>query len=163
MSRATFLDFAAVNDRAAATTKKLQKQQILAEYFRALVDKDLPIAVRFASGRAFRATDERVLGVSGSIVSDVILRLTKLDPQEFYDLAVKHGEIGEALFIIWSRTKPGEGAAARPRDPLTLQDIAYSFDRLSSTGNVARKKDILHELFTGCAHAREAAYLAKII
>jgi len=33
---ATLQQFAAVNDAAASTTKKLQKQAILGEYFRAL-------------------------------------------------------------------------------------------------------------------------------
>src|SRR3954452_13824118 len=104
---ATLHEFAAVNDRAAATTKKLEKQQILAEYFRTLAeDDDLRLAVRYASGRAFAATDERVLGVSGAIVSDVILAMTKLDPGEYHALVVRNGEIGEALAIIWSRKTP---------------------------------------------------------
>ena len=45
---ATLREFAAVNDAAAATTKKLQKQAILAEYFRTLDDEDLRLSVRYA-------------------------------------------------------------------------------------------------------------------
>ena len=48
---ASLREFAAVNDAAAATTKKLQKQAILAEYFRTLDDEDLRLAIRFAAGR----------------------------------------------------------------------------------------------------------------
>src|SRR5689334_19420800 len=92
MLPATLHDFAAVNDRAAATTKKLEKQKILAEYFRALSEDDLRLAVRFSGGRAFAATDERVLGVSGAIVSDVILTMTKIDPGEYQTLVVRNGE-----------------------------------------------------------------------
>jgi hypothetical protein len=69
----TLREFATVNDAAAATTKKLQKQAALAEYFRGLDERDLRLAVRFAGGRAFAATDERVLNVGGSLVSDVVL------------------------------------------------------------------------------------------
>ena len=38
MSQATLLDFANANDQAAATTKKLQKQAILANYFKTIDD-----------------------------------------------------------------------------------------------------------------------------
>src|SRR5688572_14684308 len=94
---ATLLEFARVNDAAAATPKKLQKYAILAEYFRRLEDRDLRLAVRFAAGRTFAATDERVTAVGGAIVSDVILRLLRVNPQEYYDTVVASGEIGEAL------------------------------------------------------------------
>jgi len=46
VSHATLLQFAQVNDAAAATTKKLQKYAILAEYFRSLSDEDLRSRVR---------------------------------------------------------------------------------------------------------------------
>src|SRR5438105_14483747 len=91
MSQATLLDFATVNDAAAATTKKLQKYAILAEYFRPLEDQDLRRAVRFCGGRAFAATDERVLAVGGAIVSDVVLALLKVDPPVYYDTVVASG------------------------------------------------------------------------
>jgi len=38
VTRATLLDFAQANDQAAATTKKLQKQSILSNYFRTIED-----------------------------------------------------------------------------------------------------------------------------
>src|SRR5256885_889014 len=104
MSAATLLEFARVNDSVAATTGKLKKQEILAKYFGSLEETDLRLAARFASGRAFAATDERVLGVSGAIVSDVILAMFKLDPRAYYDLVVRAGEIGEALATIVART-----------------------------------------------------------
>jgi DNA ligase-1 len=105
---ATLLQFAHVNDSAAATPKKLQKQSILAAYFRALeAPADLRLAVRLASGRAFAATDERVLAVGGAIVWDVTLAIVGLDPHAFHDLVVRSGEIGEAIAQIW----PGDAAS----------------------------------------------------
>jgi DNA ligase-1 len=161
MPAANLHDFAAVNDRAAATTKKLQKQQILGEYFRAIQDDDdLRLAVRYSGGRAFAATDERVLGTSGAIVSDVILTMTKIDPGEYHALIVRNGEIGEALAIIWEQTKLDARGNAQA---LTLKEVAQAFEDLAATGNVARKKEFVRELFSRCTHPREAAYLAKII
>src|SRR4029453_16589142 len=125
---ATLLEFARVNDAAAATTKKLQKQAILAEYFRTLDDDDLRRAVRFAAGRNFAATDERVTAVGGAIVSDVLLALLKVDPHAFWDTVVKSGEIGEALSKL--------GASARGTGDPPVQNA--SSDASTQHGQVAR-------------------------
>src|SRR5438105_2023304 len=107
MPGATLLSFSLINDALAATTKKLQKQAILGDYLRALTgDQDLRLAVRYAGGRAFAATDERVLGASGAVVSDAILSLLPIEPSAFYDLVIKSGEIGEALANIWRSQDP---------------------------------------------------------
>ena len=169
---ATLLEFARANDGAAATPKKLEKQSILAEYFRALDETDLRLAVRYASGRAFAATDERVLNVGWSIVSHVILDLLRLDPRSYHDVVVRSGEIGEALSQVWLdhrmvqaiSANANHGLVARATSgPLTLQDIAIAFDELAATGFVERKRRIVRDLFSRCVDPREAAYLAKII
>src|SRR3954470_21145168 len=102
MPRATLIGFARVNDAAAATTKKLQKYAILADYFRAIEDDDdLRLAVRYAGGRPFAVADERVLNVGGALVSDAALAILDLDPGDYHDLCVRSGEIGEALSAAW--------------------------------------------------------------
>ena len=91
-----------MNDAAAATPKKLQKQSILAGYLRALSDDaDLRLAVRYAGGRPFAGSDERVLNVGWRFVSDVILSLLHLDPGDYHDLVIASGDIGEALTKVW--------------------------------------------------------------
>src|SRR5215213_9967024 len=120
MPSATLLAFARVNDAAAATTKKLQKYAILAEYFRSIEnDEDLRRAVRFAGGRTFASTDERVLAVGGAIVSDVVLRLLRVDPRLYHDTVVSSGEIGEALAKLWHR-RPALASSRQSAAPLTL-------------------------------------------
>src|SRR5207244_3074957 len=57
VARATLKDLARVKDAVAAVPGKLAKQSLLAEYFRALEDSDLRLAVRFSAGRTFAATD----------------------------------------------------------------------------------------------------------
>ena len=181
----TLVEFAQINDAAAATSKKLRKQAILADYFRKLDEPDLRLAVRFAAGRHFAATDERVLNAGWSKVSDVALSLLKLDPREFHDLIVRNGEIGEALSEVWTRSTgfqpvpntsestndfisqskiASHGLEARATgNTLSLADIASAFDQLAATGNAQRKRELLRELFARCVHPREAAYLAKLL
>src|SRR5579871_1545311 len=153
---ATLREFAEVNDQVAATTKKLQKQSILANYFRTLDESDLRLAVRYSAGRNFPSTDERVLGVGWSAVNDVVLSLVNLDPDTFHNLVVSHGETGEALARVW----PTQTA---PTTPLTLADLSTVFDTLSATGNMSRKRELLYSLYSRCSHPRESAYLSKII
>lgn len=166
MSTATLRQFAEVNDAAAATTKKLQKQAILANYFRTLDDDDddLRRAVRFAAGRPFAATDERVLNVGGALVSEVVLEILRIDPRDYRDLVVTSGEIGEGIAKVWNqRPTANESPADPPRDALTLKAVSEAFDALASTGVRESKRSILLDLFSRCEHPREAAYLAKII
>ena len=170
---ATLLEFAQANDGAAATSSKLQKQSILAEYFRKLDESDLRLAARYAAGRTFAATDERVLNVGWSIVSDVVLSILRLDPRAYHDLVVHSGEIGEALSSVWPEretdcqsigTQENHGLVARATGgSLTLQDLAAAFDELAATGVAERKREMLFDLFARCNHRREAAYIAKII
>jgi DNA ligase-1 len=168
---ADLLNFALVNDAAAATASKLKKLATLATYFRSLEDdEDLRRGVRFAAGRAFPTTSQRVLNVGGRIVGDVLLAILKVQPARFYDAVVRSGEIGEALSKLWPPAtedvpEPNRKSqiADRKTPALTLGDVSMAFDDLSSTGRAERKREILTELFTRCRHPREATYLAKII
>src|SRR6266850_897764 len=164
-------DLAAVCDAAAGTASKLKKQEMLSNYLRGLDESDLRLAIRFIAGRTFSETDERNLSVGGAIVTDVIFSILKVDPQEFWPLVVRNGEIGEALAQVW----PAHGAGCAAEEPasmipspqvegsLTLRELADAFDDLARTGIVQRKREILRRLFTRCIHPREAAYLTKII
>ena len=164
---APLLDFAAANDAAAGTTKKLAKTAILADYLRNLLDdEDVRRAVRYAAGRPFPATAERNLNVGGATVGDVAVGLLKLEPREYHDLVVKAGEVGEALSKVWDRRS--RGAVVKPKvppppPPLTLADVSVAFDEIAATGTVERKKEVLAELLSRCAERREAAYVAKVI
>jgi len=146
--------FVQVNDAAAATSKKLEKQRLLAEYFRSLDDEELRLAVRYCEGRAFSSTDERTLQTGGAIVSDVVLSVLGLEERVYHNLILRHGEIGNAIATVW---KPSQ------RSSLNLRDLASAFDELAMTGNVQQKKSILREMFERCGEGREAAYLTKII
>ena len=145
MPAATLYDFAVANDAAAATTRKLQKQAVLSQYFRTLDEQDLRRAVRFAAGRAFAATDERVLNVGGAIVGEVVRSLLKLDPAALHELYIRHGELGNALREAW----PEPTISDTGWTPLLLSDLAAAFDDLAATGNWENKSEILTGLLIG--------------
>jgi DNA ligase-1 len=159
---ATLLRFAEANDAAAATSKKLQKQAILGDYFREIGDEaDLRLAVRYAAGRVFPSTDERVLNVGGALMSDAVLALVDLSPHELHALSIKSGEIGEALGAIWeTRRKTAPPPADRP---LTLAAMADCFAEIARLSRRENKLVALIDLLSRARTNREAAYLGKII
>ena len=160
----TLSAFAAANDAAAATTKKLAKQAALAEYLRALDDADLPRAVRFAAGRAFANTDERVLGVSGAAVRDVIVAVFELPEGDWHARTVRNGEAGEAMAELWQeQIDPRDADRWEGRPPLTLGDLQEVWDALAAVGQQETKRDLLRDLFVRLRTPREAAYAGKII
>ena len=64
-------------ERIAATTKKLEKIAIVAEYLSASDAEEAGIAAIFLSGRAFPAFDERTLQIGGSLLWKVVVELAE--------------------------------------------------------------------------------------
>ncbi|MFI5376293.1 MAG: ATP-dependent DNA ligase [Candidatus Rokuibacteriota bacterium] len=62
---ALLADLADLRARVAASGGRLEKRRLVAEYLRALPPDDLARAVTYLSGRAFPASDPRVLNVRG--------------------------------------------------------------------------------------------------
>lgn len=180
---ATLQQFAQVNDAVAATASKLQKQTILAEYLTSLSESDLRLAVRFAEGRVFAATDERVLSVGGAMIWDIAQAITGLSVDVLGPMVVRHGEIGEALAQAWPADLNAAASADENDDdlltalqrinkhsvslnstePVTLQELSDAFDRIADARGVEPKRAILFDLYLRCRTGREAAYLTKII
>jgi DNA ligase-1 len=70
------LRLAELCERIAATTKKLEKTDILADYLRSRELRDAAISAVFLSGRAFPAFDERTLQVGGSLLWKLVVDLS---------------------------------------------------------------------------------------
>jgi len=67
--------FAETSERIAATSKKLEKTAIVADYLRSREVGDAAIAAVFLSGRAFPAFDERTLQIGGSLLWKLVVEL----------------------------------------------------------------------------------------
>ena len=59
-------------DAIAATTKKLQKTTIVADYLRSRTMDEAAVSAVFLSGRAFPAWEEATLQVGGSLLWRVV-------------------------------------------------------------------------------------------
>jgi DNA ligase 1 len=80
--RFTMQQLAETCERIAATTKKLEKTAIVANYLRSCEIGDAAISAVFLSGRAFPAFDERTLQIGGSALWKAVVELAALSRGE---------------------------------------------------------------------------------
>lgn len=146
-------DFTVTANRIAATTKKSEKERILAEYLRTLDDAALERAAVFFSGSPFARREEKVTGVGGAAIGDAVAEATGRTHEEVWAPWPKYADPGDTI------------AESFPEDPsrdVTLVEVAEYFDRLAATSGATAKKDILVELLRK-VNAQGARYIVKIL
>jgi DNA ligase-1 len=146
-------DFTKTANAIAATTKKSEKEKILAEYLRSLDDASLERAAVFFSGSPFARREERVTGVGGAAIGDAVAETSGRDPEEVWAGWSRYADAGDTV------------AESFPDDPsrdITLVELGEFFDRIAATQGATAKKDVLVELFRK-VNAQGARYVVKIL
>ena len=146
-------DFTVTANAIAATTKKSEKERILAEYLRTLDDASLERAAVFFSGSPFPRREERVTGVGGAAIGDAVSEATGRTHEEVWAPWPKYADPGDTI------------AESFPDDPsrdVTLVEVAEAFERLAATQGAGAKKDVLVELLRR-VNAQGARYIVKIL
>jgi DNA ligase-1 len=146
-------DFTKTANTIAATTKKSEKERILAEYLRSLDDPALERAAVFFSGSPFPRREQRVTGVGGATIGDAVSEATGRTPEEVWEPWPKYADPGDTI------------AESFPDDPdrdITLVELGEFFDHLAATQGATAKKDVLVELFRK-VDAQGARFAVKIL
>ena len=146
-------DFTVIANAIGATTKKLEKERLLAEYLRTLDDASLERAVVFFSGSPFPLREERVAGVGGAIISDAAAEATGRSGDEIWASWSQHGDVGDTLADSF------QNDASRT---ITLSELGDYFDRIAKTSGSIEKKNVLADLFRK-VDAQGARYVVKIL
>ena len=131
-----FSDFCTTANAIAATTKKSEKERLLAAYFVTLDDASLERAAVFFSGSPFPRKDQRTIGVGGATLSEALVEVTGRSPEEVWSSWSQFGDAGDtaaALFEEADRT-------------VSLAEVGESFDLLAATPGSNEKKEILSAL-----------------
>src|SRR5580765_3204521 len=90
----TLLRFARTCEAIAATTKKLEKTALVADYLRSLPAGEAARAAIFLSGRTFAAYRETTLQVGGSLIWRTVAELSGKSEQEMTESYRRHGDAG---------------------------------------------------------------------
>ena len=146
-------DFTTTANAIAATTKKGEKERILAAYLIGLDDASLERATVFFSGSPFPRRDERVAGVGGAAIGDAVAEATGRSHEEVWAPWPKYADPGDTI---------AESFPADPSRDITLVELGEFFDRIASTQGATAKKDVLVELFRK-VDAQGARYIVKIL
>ena len=145
--------FIATATLIAATTRKSEKERVLATYLAGLDDASLERATVFFSGSPFPRRDERVAGVGGAAIGEAVAEVSGRTVEEVWAPWSKYADAGDTV------------AESFPEDPsrdLTLVELGEAFDRLAATQGAGAKKEVLAELFRK-VDAQGARYVVKIL
>ncbi len=137
----------------AATTKKLQKTTIVADYFKSRTPDEAAVSAVFLSGRAFPAWEETTLQVGGSLLWHVVAELSGKDEAALTAAYRKHGDLGSVA---------GEVLAQGPEQGLNVLEVAESFRQIAVTRGPAAKTVLVRDLLAR-ATPLEAKYVVKIM
>ncbi len=151
-----FATFARVADAVGATSKRVEKLAVLAEYLGSLDDDDLAVACRFLSGQPFSSSDERTLNVGFSMASTVLVELSGTDPHQYNELVVRLGDMGDVAERIMHEQP------VTPGEPITLRSALAAFAELASTRGTGAKVVLLRNLLAK-ATPGEAKYIVKLV
>ena len=128
--------FALTADAVAATTKKLEKVRLVAEYFRSRPVDEAAQAAVFFSGRAFPAWEERTLQVGGTLLWRTVGEISGKGEVAMTAAYRRHGDLGAAAQEVLEQTAPAKSS-------LSVAELAAVFDELARTSH-------------GCAKAQAA-------
>ena len=145
--------FAKTCEAIAATTKKLVKTAIVAEYLKSADPEDAAIATVFLSGRPFPLWEETTLQVGGRSLWQIVAELAGQQESSLSAAYRQHGDLGAvAAAVLPERDVAG----------LTLQQVEQSFRQIAPARGPAAKNAIVRNLLTQ-ASPLAAKYIIKIM
>jgi DNA ligase-1 len=145
--------FADTAERISATTSKLKKLEVLANYFRGVEDDDLRAAAVFLTGRPFPLYDARTLNVGWSALGKAIQEVSGASDTSIHDVYLERGDLGE----VAERLLP-----AIPASNLTPAQVLTRLEELVGLSNTAKKVKLVTELLRSLTPL-EAKYVVKMI
>lgn len=140
-------------DAIAATTKKLEKTALVADYLRSLPPSDAATTAVFLSGGPFPAYQEATLQVGGALLWRTIAELSGKSEQELTESYRRHGDGGSVAADV---------LPAKTQAVLTLAAVRQAFDAIAAARGPAAKAALLHDLLAQSTPL-EGKYIVKII
>jgi DNA ligase-1 len=150
--------FAETADRIAATTKKLEKTSLLADYLKSLPSDEAAIAAIFFSGRPFPMWEETTLQVGGSLLWRLVQELSGKTEEELTAAYRRYGDLGAVAGAVLPDNN-GPCGGGRPRPPSKVQQI---FRQIAAARGPAAKGALVRELLQNVTPL-EAKYIVKIM
>jgi DNA ligase-1 len=150
--------FAETADSIAATTKKLEKIALLADYLKSIPVEDAAIAAVFFSGRPFPGWEETTLQVGGTLLWRIVGELSGRTEHQLTDAYRKRGDLGAVAETVLPDNN-GPGSGGYPQRPTTVQ---HQFREIAAARGPAAKAGLVRSLLSEVSPL-EAKYIVKIM
>ncbi len=138
----------------AATSGKLEKTRILAEFLRSRSPASLPIATVFFSARPFAERDLRTMNLGYAVLRDALCQLGDVDVDTLAAAYVRHSDAGDVTEeVLRGRT--------HPRDT-SLTEVATTFEQIAGERTARAKQALLSPLLDRLT-PQAAKYVVKIL
>ncbi len=137
----------------AATTKKLLKTDIVADYLKSRATDKAAVSAVFLSGRAFPAWEETTLQIGGRSLWQIVAELSGKDESELTAAYRRHGDLGAVA---------GEVLPAHAGQGLGVLEVAAAFRQIAAARGPAAKAAMVRDLLSR-ATLLEAKYIVKIM
>jgi DNA ligase 1 len=146
--------FAGVGERIRGTSSKLEKVELLRNYFVSLKGEELPAAAVAFTGRPFAASDNRTLNCGWAIIKAALLAVSGMSEADYHATYQRYSDSGDTtLAVLEGHTKP---------EPWAISELARFFGELSETRGPLDKRALLKERLARL-DPLAAKYLIKII
>jgi DNA ligase 1 len=150
------LGLAEACEKIAATTKKLEKIAMVADYFRSVSIEEASVAAEFLSGRPFPVWEETTLQVGGRLLWQIVEQLSGKTDHELTAAYRRLGDLGAVAAEVLNVDK---AASAHARQESKVQ---ATFRQIASARGPAAKTEIVRELLSHVTPL-EAKYIIKIM
>ncbi len=150
--------FAIACEAIAATTKKLQKTAIVADYLKSRATDEAAVSAVFLSGRPFAAWEEATLQVGGRWLWRIVAELAGKEEDELTAAYRRSGDLGAVAEAVLR-----ERAGQAPDLPgLGLLEVASAFRQIAATRGPSAKAALVRDVLSR-AIPLEAKYIVKIM
>jgi DNA ligase-1 len=148
------LAFAQVAEKIRATTSKLEKIELLKNYFGTLAGEEFPAAAIAFTGRPFAASDTRTLNCGWAIIKAALLAVSGISEADYYAAYQRYSDSGDTtLAVLEGKTAP---------EPWPISDLARFFGELSVLRGPLDKRALMKDRLARL-DPLAAKYLIKII
>ena len=150
-------DFTATANAIAATTKKSEKERILAAFLSGLDDASLERAAVFFAGSPFPRKDERVTGVGWSTIAAAVVEATGRTAEELWAIYPRYADLGDTVAELIA-----ENETLAPSPTISLSQLGEAFERLAATGGAIEKTAVLGKLLRE-VDSQGARFIVKLL
>jgi DNA ligase-1 len=144
---------ATAGEAIAATTKKLLKTGIVADYLKGRTTDEAAVSAVFLSGRPFPVWEETTLQVGGRGLWRIVADLAGKDEKELTSAYRRHGDLGDVAAEVLPQ-RSGQG--------LNVMEVENIFRQIAAARGSSAKNAMVRDLLSR-ATSIEAKYIIKIM